>query len=452
MLLSTHHLDEADLLSDRCAIIAHGRLQCNDSPLQLKRKYGVGYRLIMSLQDHAQHAAITAAIQSHIARAALTDESLNEVVYALPVEEVSRFEALLKHLESNREALQFTSYGLSATTLEEVFLTVLEKAGTYDKPSTADNEGAVHSHEHDTELLVMPRVHHTRPTDPSVTRRQPEQAFPLYLQRYKALFLKRFQYTRRDIKAFFSQILLPVLFICIAMLIANVSPDNQVAPSVTFKPTYYLAATCDGEPINTVPYIINTTNASSSALDFIGFVASEDANLMHYLNLANDSEFLHPNGACGEPCTYPSNISSYILDSYAALGGSRLVAIGIYDNIPDPIIGVANYYKPEPVQDEVIVAMYATNAYHSLPLAINTVNSAQLQQLMNTTNVSITTIFHPLNYTYNDLIDPSQQGATDLSVAIFTIAALSFVPASFLIFLVAERATKVRRFTICIHR
>lgn len=40
ILLTTHFMDEADLLGDRIAIMAKGELQCCGSPLFLKQKYG----------------------------------------------------------------------------------------------------------------------------------------------------------------------------------------------------------------------------------------------------------------------------------------------------------------------------------------------------------------------------------------------------------------------------
>lgn len=41
MILSTHFMDEADLLGDRIAIMADGKLQCCGSSMFLKQKYGV---------------------------------------------------------------------------------------------------------------------------------------------------------------------------------------------------------------------------------------------------------------------------------------------------------------------------------------------------------------------------------------------------------------------------
>ena len=40
VLLTTHFMDEADLLGDRIAILAKGELQCCGSPSFLKQKYG----------------------------------------------------------------------------------------------------------------------------------------------------------------------------------------------------------------------------------------------------------------------------------------------------------------------------------------------------------------------------------------------------------------------------
>lgn len=45
IILSTHYMDEAELLGDRIAIISQGRLCCCGSPLFLKSHLGSGYYL-----------------------------------------------------------------------------------------------------------------------------------------------------------------------------------------------------------------------------------------------------------------------------------------------------------------------------------------------------------------------------------------------------------------------
>ena len=45
ILLTTHYMDEADILGDRIGIMAEGRLICLGSSLFLKNRFGVGYNL-----------------------------------------------------------------------------------------------------------------------------------------------------------------------------------------------------------------------------------------------------------------------------------------------------------------------------------------------------------------------------------------------------------------------
>ena len=47
IILSTHHMDEADILGDRIAIISHGKMCCCGSSLFLKKCFGSGYYLTL---------------------------------------------------------------------------------------------------------------------------------------------------------------------------------------------------------------------------------------------------------------------------------------------------------------------------------------------------------------------------------------------------------------------
>jgi len=45
VLLTTHYMDEADILGDRIGIMAKGKMTCLGSSLFLKSKFGTGYNL-----------------------------------------------------------------------------------------------------------------------------------------------------------------------------------------------------------------------------------------------------------------------------------------------------------------------------------------------------------------------------------------------------------------------
>ena len=61
IILSTHFMDEADILGDRIAIISQGKLCCCGSSLFLKARYGSGYYLTLVKNDTptSQEMALT---------------------------------------------------------------------------------------------------------------------------------------------------------------------------------------------------------------------------------------------------------------------------------------------------------------------------------------------------------------------------------------------------------
>lgn len=87
--------------------------------------------------------------------------------------------------------------------------------------------------------------------------------------------------------------------------------------------------------------------------------------------------------------------------------------------------------------------------YHSMPVYANALNNAILRANLpknkgNPAAYGITLINHPMKHT-NDLKDSDyMQGGTDVIMAIFIIIAMSFVPASFAVFLVHERKIKAK--------
>jgi len=45
--MTTHAMEEAELLSDKLIVIDHGEIKCVGTPLQLKNMVGKGYRISM---------------------------------------------------------------------------------------------------------------------------------------------------------------------------------------------------------------------------------------------------------------------------------------------------------------------------------------------------------------------------------------------------------------------
>lgn len=102
--------------------MAGGKLQCYGSPMFLKKRYGAGYHLTVGKQSASVGTdPITKLVQHHIPSAKLESSVGVEVTYSLPSDESSQFEPLLAEIESN-QSLGIENYGISVTTMEEVFL------------------------------------------------------------------------------------------------------------------------------------------------------------------------------------------------------------------------------------------------------------------------------------------------------------------------------------------
>ena len=54
ILLTTHYMDEADIIGDRIAIMVSGNVRCAGSSLYLKNRFGTGYNFTILLEDFAE--------------------------------------------------------------------------------------------------------------------------------------------------------------------------------------------------------------------------------------------------------------------------------------------------------------------------------------------------------------------------------------------------------------
>jgi ATP-binding cassette subfamily A (ABC1) protein 3 len=134
IVLTTHFMDEADLLADRKGIIVDGSLAvCGSSPF-LKNKFGLGYKLALCMTTAAAHQQslhspstgtvsdqLLGLVRSIIPDATASDSS-GDCAVSLPMSSLPQIPSLLDALDAQGPALGLESYGLNTTTLEQVFL------------------------------------------------------------------------------------------------------------------------------------------------------------------------------------------------------------------------------------------------------------------------------------------------------------------------------------------
>lgn len=86
IILTTHFMEEADVLGDRIAIMVNGDAQCCGSKNYLKEKFGVGYNLTIDKTVQVPVPEIDAFILEKIPEAIKVSEVSSETSWQLPNE------------------------------------------------------------------------------------------------------------------------------------------------------------------------------------------------------------------------------------------------------------------------------------------------------------------------------------------------------------------------------
>ncbi|KAM5330692.1 ATP-binding cassette sub-family A member 2 isoform 2-T2 [Glossophaga mutica] len=632
ILLSTHHMDEADLLGDRIAIISHGKLKCCGSPLFLKGAYGDGYRLTLVKRpaepggppepgltsspsgraplSSCSEPQVSQFIRKHVASGLLVSDTSTELSYILPSEAAKKgaFERLFQHLECSLDSLHLSSFGLMDTTLEEVFLKVSEEDQSLENSeadmkesgkdalpgaeglaslgdahpgnlarcaelaqsqaslqsassvgSARGDEGAGYADVYDAEAEALSRVGQGS---------RKLEGWWLKVRQFHGLLVKRFHCARRNSKALSSQILLPALFVCVAMTVALSVPEIGDLPPLVLSPSQYhnytqprgnfipyaneerqeyrfqlspdaspqqlvstfrlpsgVGATCVlKSPANgSLGSTLNLSSGESrllaarffdsmclesftQGLPLSNFVPpppspapsdaplSQDEDLPQAWNSslhptsgpenwtsapslprlvrepvrcacsAQGTGFSCPSGVGGHPPQMRvvtgdiltditgHNVSEYLLFTSDRFRLHRYGAI-TFGNVQKSIPASFGAQAPAMVRKIAVrraaQVFYNNKGYHSMPTYLNSLNNAILRANLpkgkgHPAAYGITVTNHPMNKTSASLsLDYLLQG-TDVVIAIFIIVAMSFVPASFVVFLVAEKSTKAK--------
>ena len=144
--MTTHAMEEAEMLSDKLAVLNRGELRCVGTPLQLKNLVGKGYRVSIVCKKNDVNK-VKALFQTVVPSSEFYDSSgdSGSLVYNVPIDKVRELSNVFKLIDSSKqqitpddEAEQTVSLnerkalinlrklikdvGVSQTTLEEVFM------------------------------------------------------------------------------------------------------------------------------------------------------------------------------------------------------------------------------------------------------------------------------------------------------------------------------------------
>ncbi|CAD5112216.1 DgyrCDS1449 [Dimorphilus gyrociliatus] len=258
IILCTHFMDEADVLGDKIAIIAHGKLKCYGSSMFLKNSLGDGYQLtlVRAEEQIKDSTAVTRLVCQHVEEARLIEDIGTEMTFQLPSSKSQNFPELFNALEKLKEELGISSYGISDAALEEVFLKVAEDAKVTEGTEQRERDEIDDTRSEnnisfpttfssfrkrlnylnkklrktvDSRHLVNDHHKNINIENCNGAGSHKIDGFHLLRRQFSGIFIKRFHNTRRNIKGLFAEIVLPAVFVCLAMIFSTLKitqPDQ----------------------------------------------------------------------------------------------------------------------------------------------------------------------------------------------------------------------------------
>eukprot|EP01062_Namystynia_karyoxenos_P083943 TRINITY_DN9772_c0_g1_i1.p1 TRINITY_DN9772_c0_g1~~TRINITY_DN9772_c0_g1_i1.p1 ORF type:complete len:187 (+),score=57.40 TRINITY_DN9772_c0_g1_i1:2-562(+) len=123
IVLTTHSMEEADTLSNRIAIMSRGRLRCVGNPLDLKKRYGGGFRLVLMMAS--AEAEVPGQLLQKLcpSGAELVYQFGRMRTYLLPERDLV-LSAVFEVLDAARSEHGIREWDLNQATLDEVFVRV----------------------------------------------------------------------------------------------------------------------------------------------------------------------------------------------------------------------------------------------------------------------------------------------------------------------------------------
>uniref|UniRef100_A0A8B9GST9 P-type phospholipid transporter n=1 Tax=Astyanax mexicanus TaxID=7994 RepID=A0A8B9GST9_ASTMX len=479
IILSTHYMDEADLLGDRIAIISQGKLCCCGSSLFLKSHLGTGYYLTAvkkELQSRTPTSAsgnstlrnpecsgnpggLVALAQHYVSGARLVEDVGREVVINLPhaASEDGTLALFLAELDKRQAEFGIISYGLSDTTLEEVRGLILSRS-FYQSPLLRGRLRGFIVFNQQVSLLYT-EAQETDPLSGDGRGSVSLTGWGLTWQQLRALFTKRLLYATRSRKGFIAQIVLPALFILIDLLFSLIVPPMGKYPALELQPWMY------GEQFtffsNDAPQDPAMQNLLSALLDPPGFGTKCLFNSPQ-IPFSTWKLFNSPNWTMEHPspdcmCS-TEEVRRMLPDCPEGAGGLPPPQIKrLTGDILQNLTGrnISDYLMKTYPQilkkrsDLHFGVWYNNKGWHAMVSFVNIMNNGLLRASLppgpERQKHGITAYNHPLNLTKEQLSDMVlMTTSVDVLLSISVIFAMSLVPASFVLFLIEERVSKAK--------
>jgi ABC-type multidrug transport system ATPase subunit len=280
MVLTTHYMDEADVLGDRIGIMSHGQMQCLGSPIFLKQHYGCGYNLALDMSDKSKMKECAQFIIGQLggdSLAKVLSEAAGELVLLIDFAAAGSFPKLFTQLDSEETKKRFSlqGWGISVCHLEEVFLRVAGGKATKSDTDIARSDSKTMG---TTKVSASPSPEVVgQSTDDNQGGGDVDVDLqPNPMRQLAVMLQKRARYTIRDPMLLFCQVLCPGFALLVIFLVMQGFFADK--PRLELNLDMFNERTVDeGQPGNIVPHAAITASMADVGGSVVGLGVADQS-------------------------------------------------------------------------------------------------------------------------------------------------------------------------------
>jgi len=128
IILTTHSMEEADIICNRIGIMSHGALKCIGPNVRLKNKFGEGYMLKISFEDQMEKKIIK-LIKKKLPTAELSESFSGSMTFRIPSKDLV-MSSLLKMMIKKKDKFSIYDWGITQSSIQDVFLNIIKNDET----------------------------------------------------------------------------------------------------------------------------------------------------------------------------------------------------------------------------------------------------------------------------------------------------------------------------------
>ena len=501
ILVSTHYMDEAEVLCDQIVIMNKGKIVEKGTSKELQSQYGLDLKLeIQTAASSGAGSEVTSTSSSRVSSPASLVSSNNKIdqhvtnlcpsirrdksashrkrVYTLPsknLEDLSMYQKLFAVLENEKEILNIKSFSVSSPSLEDIFLGIVSneeieniifntsKTAKVSPAKFAGSKSSLLSEVSSSTSTSGPPLY-----EPGRTSRH--SGIRLLVAQLAALLLKRLLNFVGNKRMVFLSFIIPTILLILAMVTATIRPVTST-PKILLTPSMYGPGS--------VSFISNINSRQEEIVET--FFKSPGIGTTCMENFTSETEYV----ACRPVSQYSeANRSSEVAtecscshNSFWTCGAAadKVTVQLTTENTTDILYNLGDTVHPNQwilntfddfiekryggwrfgaereatdsigVTRENGIVYFNNKGFHSVAAYLNAMNNARLRRAVGAEgahNFGITAYSHPVRGKDNQVTGQSlEQHISDYSLSLLMAVVLTFLPASSIIYLIEERTT-----------